>query len=245
MSNLKTRFEEILHMEWGTFYELENNKSSSIDDTILCSLIRVCADSDDISAIKLAFDRADGALQTLIDIKVPKFYVRYINATESEVAEKVVEQPTEQKNVDKSSYDPATAKLRETLTEMRSLPRDVIRAVLLYKKRIDKGTPVETEPTVKAVIVANLLKNVTKGRFKAIELVFDQIDGKLPKSIELLGGEDVYVDDYNTLTAPSHAIKDENGHYIAENKIMTNMWIRGFANSGRGLEALAKGLEDD
>jgi len=235
----------MLHMEWGAFYNLENNTSSSVDDTILCSLIRVFAYSDDISAIKLAFDRADGMLQTLIDIKVPKFYIRYINAKESEVAEKAIEQPKKEEKLDKTSYDPATAKLRETLAEMRSLPRDVIRAVLLYKKRIDKGISVDTEPTVKAVMVANLLKNVTKGKFKAIELVFDQIDGKLPKAIELLGGEDVYVDDYNTLTAPSHAIKDENGYYVAENKIMTNMWIRGFANSGRGLEVLAKGLEDD
>lgn len=245
MANLKTRFEEIIHLEWGEFYELENSKASNVDDVILCSLIRTCADTDDIAAIKLAFDRVDGLLDTLIEIKVPKFYTRYLKATEIEEGPKQIEAAEDAKKEDTSKYDPATAKLRETLKEMRSMPRDVIRVVLLYKKRIEKGVTVEQQPKVKAVIVANLLKHVTKGRFRAIELVFDQIDGKLPKAINLLGGADVYVDDYNELVAPAHALKDDKGVYYAENQIMTTAWIRGFANSQKGLEILAQGLEDE
>jgi len=245
MANLKTRFEEIIHLEWGEFIALETSKASNVDDVILCSLIRVCADTDDIAAIKLAFDRVDGLLDTLIEIKVPKFYTRYLKATDIEEAPKQIEAAEDAPKDDASKYDPATAKLRETLKEMRTLPRDVIRVILLYKKRIDKGVKVETEPKVKAVIVANLLKHVTKGRFRAIELVFDQIDGKLPKAINLLGGADVYVDDYNELVAPAHALKDENGVYYAENQIMTTAWLRGFANSAKGLEILAEGLDDE
>lgn len=245
MASLKARFEELIHMEWGDFVTLEHDKSASVDDVVLCSLIRTCAETDDIAAIKLAFDRIDGLLETLIEIKVPKFYTRYVNATSIEAGTTAIEAGEAAPKDVPSNYDPATAKLRETLKEMRSMPRDVIRVVNLYRKRIDKGTPVETQPKVKAVIVANLLRHVTKGRFRAIELVFDQIDGKLPKAINLLGGADVYVDEYTELVAPAHAEIDEHGVYYAENQLMTNIWLRGFANSSKGLEILAESLDDD
>lgn len=244
MATLRDRFEEIIHLQWGEFLKIEQSGSTIVDDSALCSLIRICADTDDISATKLAFDRIDGTLETPVDIKVPKFYIRYMNAKEIEAGGKALEGPESDTKEKTSTYDPATAKLRETLREMRKMPKDVVRAVLLYKKRIEKGTPVETEPTVKAVIVANLLKNVQKGRFKAIELVFDQIDGKLTKTIKLLGGNDVYVDDFNTLIAPAHATLDENGNYVAENKVMTTHWVRGFAQNYKGLEALVEETND-
>jgi len=253
MANMKVRFEELIHLEWDKFIELENDKSTTVEDVVLCTLIRTCADTDDISAMKLAFDRIDGLQATLIEIKVPKFYLRYPNATEQEPGAPALPEGEEAKSDEpKSKYDPATAKLRETLREMRGMPRDVIRVVLLYKKRIEKAMkenltipPEQKKPMVKSVMVANLLKNVQKGRFKAIELIFDQIDGKLPKAIQLLGGEDVIVDDHVTLVAPAHAILGEDGVYLAEDKKMTTIWLRGFANSQRGLEMLAEGLDDE
>lgn len=247
MASLKTRFEEIIHMEWGEFVALEQNKFASVDDVVLCSLVRVCADTDDIAAIKLAFDRVEGLLETLIEIKVPKFYTRYLKATEIEPAPKQIEAAKDEPQDDPSKYDPATAKLRETLKKMRDMPRDVIRVIRLAAKHIDEGKfpKDKPQPSVKAVIVANLLKHVTKGRFRAIELVFDQIDGKLPKAINLLGGADVYVDDYTELVAPAHAQLDEKGVYYAENQVMTTAWLRGFANSQKGLEILAEGLDDE
>lgn len=245
MANLKTRFEELIHLDWGEFVELEQDPTASVDDVVLCSLIRVCADTDDIAAISLAFDRVDGLLDTLIEIKVPKFYKRYVNAKRVEASPKELQAGKGVEKEEPANYDPATAKLRETLKEMRGMPRDVIRVVRLYKGRIEKGKAVGSQPKVKAVIVANLLKHVTKGRFRAIELVFNQIDGKLPKAINLLGGDDVYVDDYSLLVAPAGSLKDENGVYYAEDKMMTTAWIRGFSQSAKGLEILAEGLEND
>ena len=246
MASLKTRFEELIHMVWSDFVKLERDKSASVDDGVLCSLIRICADTDDIAAAKLAFDRVDGLQATPIEIKVPKFYIRYVKAKEIEPGAKQIEAPGEAEKDKKHNYDPATAKLRETLKEMRDMPQDVIRVVRLYKKHIDedKKRPTDHDPMVKSVIVANLLRNVKRGRFRAIELVFDQIDGKLTKTIQLLGGDDVYVDDYTTLVAPAYATKDESGCYIAENKPMTAAWLRGFAQSSKGLEILAEGLDD-
>lgn len=245
MATLKTRFEEIIHMQWGEFVELEVSGAATVDDVVLCSLVRACAEGDEVAAIKLAFDRIDGLLETPMEIKVPKFYMRYVKATSVEGGEKQLEAPESSKKEAKSNYDPATAKLRETLREMRKMPRDVIRAIRLYRMRIDKGKPVDHEPMVKSVIVANLLKNVQKGRFKAVELVFDQIDGKLTRTITLLGGDDVYLDDFNTTIAPAGSVKDDKGVYFSENKLMTTAWLRGFANSQKGLEILAEGLDDE
>ena len=244
MAKLKERFEELLHIEWGEFCKLESSESTTIDDTILCSLIRSCADTDNISNIKLAFDRADGILETFVDIKIPKFYIRYPNATEIEGGEQG-KLPAPEVEKDKSTFDPATAKLRETLHELRKMPKDVIRLVLLYKKRIEKGIPVDPEPKVKSVICANLLRHVRRGSVRAIELVFDQIDGKLPKAIRLIKDDDVYVDDVYTKIAPAHAIKDDKGVYIAENKNMTNAFVRGFARSRKGLESLIEEVDDE
>lgn len=245
MASLKTRFEELIHLNWDEFVLLELDKGASVDDGVLCSLIRICADTDDIAAIKLAFDRVDGLLTTPVEVKVPKFYTRYTKAMEKEPGVKAVAAPEDAGKAKASSYDPATAKLRETLREMRGMPQDVIRVVRLYKKRIEAGKPQEHNPKVKSVIVANLLRNVKRGRYKAIELVFDQIDGKLTRTITLLGGEDVYVDDPITTIAPAHATKDEAGVYVAENKLMTAAWLRGFASSQKGLELVAEGLEDN
>lgn len=246
MASLKSRFEELIHLEWGEFCELEKNKGSNVDDVVLCSLIRSCADTDDIASIKMAFDRLDGLQETPIEIKVPKFYIRYTKATEVEGGEtKQIEAAESTEKDEPSDYDPATAKLRETLKEMRRMPRDVIRAVKLYKRRIEKGTPVDHQPMVKSVIVANLLKHVSKGRFRAIELVFDQIDGKLTRTIALLGGKDVIVDDHTTLVAPEGSILGEDGKYLWEDPMMKASWLRGFAQSQKGLEILAEGLGDE
>jgi hypothetical protein len=252
MASLKLRFEEMLHMPWDEFYRLSKDKNATVDEGTLCSLIMICADTEDISAAKLAFDRADGIQDTKIEIKVPKFYVRYVNATSIEEGTKQIEAPKDDNGKPSGNYDPATAKLRETLAEMRGMPRQVINVVRRLKKNIEKAIDENVEipagtkiPMVKSVMVANLLRNVNKGKFKAIELVFDQIDGKLPKAIQLLGGEDVVVDDTTQLVAPAHAQLGEDGKYFAEDKKMTNIWLRGFAQSQKGLEMLAEGLDDD
>ena len=245
MANLKDRFEEIIHMTWGEFVDLERGDAGTVDDSTLCALVRACSDTTNTNAIKLAFDRTEGLLETPVEVKVPKFYVRYINAKEIEAGATSVE-PTESSEKDKASnYDPATAKLRETLREMRKMPKQVIGLVLSHKEVIEKGQTPPHDPMVKSVIVANLLFNAAKGHGKAIDLIFDQIDGKLTRTITLLGGQDVYIDDYTTTIAPSDAVKDEEGYYIAENKSMTTAWVRGFANNQKGLEMLAEGLDDD
>jgi hypothetical protein len=63
-----------------------------------------------------------------------------------------------------------------------------------------------------------------QGNTNAIEEIFLQIEGQLEKVIKVLGGHDVYVDDYATLDAPMNA-KLIDGVWVAENEAVTNMWI--------------------
>lgn len=244
MSSLKDRFEEIIHLPWDEFIKIEKDKQSSVDDVIICKLVRLCTDTDDIAAAKTAFDRIEGIQEVPISVKVPKFYIRYVNAKAVEDSPKQLEETKDESPKETTEADLATMKLRETLIEMRKMPKQVINLVLHNKKLVEEGKKPGHIPKVKSIIVANLLRNVKKGRLRAIELVFNQIDGKLTKTITLLGGEDVYVDDYNTLTAPAGATKDEQGYYIAEDKTMTTNWVRGFAQSQKGLEMLSENLED-
>jgi hypothetical protein len=243
MPTLKERFEEMLHLTWSEFLEIEKN-DATVDDMTLCSLIRVCSDSGNKNAIKIAFDRVDGILETPVEVRVPKFYTRYVNAKEIEGGTSSTEAPVAVEEAKTTNYDPATAKLRETLKEMRTMPQQIIGLVLGHKQAIEKGEPTDHDPMVKSIMVANLLYNASRGKISAIDMVFDQIDGKLTKTITLLGGEDVYVDDYTTTIAPAFATKDQDGYFIAENKLMTTAWIRGFAQNSKGLEMLAEGLDD-
>lgn len=243
MATLKERFEQMIHMTWREFIELEKGMNATIDDMTLCALVRICTDTDNVNATKLAFDRIEGMLETPIEVKLPKFYTRYVNANTIEAGG--TENKLEVRKEEKSKYDPATAKLRETLHEMRGMPQQVIGLVLGHKKEIEAGKPTQHDPMVKSIMVANLLYNASRGKTKAIDMIFDQIDGKLTRTITLLGGEDVYIDDYLTLEAPAGAVKDDKGYYVAENKAMTNTWLRGFAKSQKGLEIIAEGLESD
>lgn len=251
MITLEDQFEEFIHLPYDEYWVKKKSKSNTVDERTLMSLIDICTDTDDIAAAKMSFDRIEGLLETPIHIKIPKFYVRYLKAIDVEHSEqKALGAPETVAPVQDDNYDPATAKLRETLSRMRTMPEQIIPAILRVKKAIQAGKdvnlkPPQKMPQVKHVIVANLLRNVRKGRYRAIELVFDQIDGRLTRTITLLGGEDVYVDDYTLLTAPAGAIKDAEGYYIAENKVMTAAWLRGFAQSQKGLEMLAENLDND
>lgn len=247
MKTLSDQFKELIHLPWDDFVALEKDKNVSVDDYALISLVRLCADTDEINASKLSFDRIDGMLETPISLDLPKFYIRYPNATGSEESDvKEIEAPKEE--AVQSTYDPATAGLRETLKEMRSMPRQVIGLIMKVKNAIDKGQVVNTKngkiPQVKHVMVANLLRNVGKGKFRAVELVFDQIDGKLTRTIKLLGGSDVVVDDFNTITAPAGSVLlDSVWHY--EDKRMATPFIRGLARTQKGLEMILEEADDE
>lgn len=233
--NLGERFIELLHLNWAEYAKIEADEDGSSEDAMICGLIRACADGD-MRSIKTAFARSDGEIEIPVQIKTPKFYTRYLNAKEAEPGEKEIEMGKQE--LKEKEYDMATAKLRDTLQEMRKAPKKIVTMILGMRTRVDTDIkqgnalpPSESIPLVKSVIAANLLHLAGYGNSNAVTEVFNQIDGKLAKVITLLGGEDVYLDDHITQIAPAHSIKDEDGVYVAENKTMTNLWLRGFAKT--------------
>ena len=82
----------------------------------------------------------------------------------------------------------------------------------------------EKVPMVKSVICANLMILANeKHNFDAITEIFDQIDGKLVETIQLLG--DMYLTSY-ALEAPYNAVKNKDGIYQIEQPIITDLWAQ-------------------
>lgn len=239
---LTDRFNEVLHWTWDKFWELENDPNATSEDALVCSFIRACG-AGDLRSIKHAFARSDGEVEIPIKFNVPKFYVRYLAATtidkEDGAGEKAVAP------IAKEEYDVATSKLRATLDKMRTAPKALVPALLERRKFVDEAmknnlTLPKEIPLVKSIICANLLSLANRGSSNAVTEVFNQLDGRLAKTITLLGGEDVYVDDYVTKIAPAGAAKDSKGIYVAENKAIANLWVSKIAP-----EALSELAGDD
>jgi hypothetical protein len=108
------------------------------------------------------------------------------------------------------------------------LPKADVEEILLYRAAVDKKQPKfelqVQSATVRTVIAANLLVMAHSGNTNAIEETFLQIEGQLEKVIKVLGGHDVFIDDYHTLEAPMNAHLVD-GVWIAENEAITNLWV--------------------
>lgn len=122
--------------------------------------------------------------------------------------------PVEQEQP-KTESDLATMSLRETLTEMSDYPRtlpDAIIALALQTEQSLRGDAPRPEdgeiPKVKSVVSAHLLVMAQNRNMDAIGEVFDQIDGKLVETIQILG-EDIYITSFATIAPDGAYLNDE------------------------------------
>lgn len=248
---MEDQFRKIINLHYGD-YLIKRDTDTSSDWDLLASIVEVCNDGD-MNGIKLAFDRIDGLQATPLKFDVPKFYVRYQNATSKAELGPGIE--NEQQTIKSSKLMTAedaqkeieTMGLRKVLGVMRKMPKTLPYAIKLEAEALEKkhksGVNVSgMGQLVKTVMVAGLLRMAQNGNSRAIGMVFDQIDGKLMRIIVLLNGEDVYVDNVIDTVAPAHAIKDENGVWVADDRKMEMIWIAGFAKQNKGLEGL---LDDE
>jgi len=244
---MEQQFREILNMHYGD-YLIKRDTDSSSDWEVLSSIVEVC-NNGDMNGIKLAFDRIDGLQETPIKFNLPKFYIRYQNATsKAEIApETNSDGPTSTSSklitAEDAQKEIETMGLRKVLGVMRTMPKKLPYAIKLECESLEKKHKTGENVSgmgqlAKTVIVAGLLRMAQNGNPRAIGMVFDQIDGKLMRVITLLNGEDVYVDNVIDTVAPAHAIKDENGIWVANDKRMEMIWIAGFAKQNKGLELL-------
>lgn len=103
--------------------------------------------------------------------------------------------------------------LRETLTEMsdypRSLPDDIVGLALQTEQwRRNQATKPDEIPFVKSVIAAHLLVMAQNRNLDALYEIFDQIDGKLVETIQVVG-DDIYITNYSLLAPEGAYINDE------------------------------------
>lgn len=228
MPSLTRLLGEMLVVDYKDFKLLEESPGINADAKVVASLLDRCCHAKSTRAIHLAFERLEGEQPTPIRFDTPKFYTRYHNAEAPRQIEAFSKSSAPIIPDDAPVTSDVAASLRVTLDALRRLPKADVEAILLYRAAVDKKQPKKEltvqKASVRKIIAANLIVMGHSGNTNAIEEIFLQIEGQLEKVIKVLGGHDVYVDDYATLEAPMNA-KLIDGVWVAENEAVTNMWV--------------------
>ena len=230
---------EVIDWDWSVFCEAEADRSFSSAEASVFALVRTASEGK-LSAIKLAIARIDGNVKTPVKVEYPTAYITFPYAERlalppASSGEAVAALPDpEPVSLKEESYpepeEPqdvlVTLTLRETLKKMADAPRDIPNLIQEQKKRVESNMYMGDEkvPMVKSVICANLMILANeKHNFDAITEIFDQIDGKLVETIQVLG--DMYLTSY-ALEAPYNAVKNKDGIYQIEQPIITDLWAQ-------------------
>lgn len=110
--------------------------------------------------------------------------------------------------------DVAELSLRQVLSEMAELPRSVPKAIikraLEVEQKLRAKEPLPDDiPRVKSVVAAHLLQLGQRRNMDALYEIFDNIEGKLAETIQVLGS-DIYITSYAS-TAPPGAVPNADG----------------------------------
>lgn len=228
MPSLTKLLDTMLLVDYREFKLLNDSPSINADAKTIAALLDRCCHARSTRAIHLAFDRLEGEQPIPLRFDTPKFYTRYHNATRIAALSPSSAMPSRELDDDPEITSDIAGSLRVTLDGLRRLPKENTDAVILYRDAVDGKKPkynlAVQNASVRKVIAANLLYVSHQGNTNAIEEIFLQIEGQLEKVVKVLGGHDVYVDDYATLEAPPNAVL-KDGLWVAENEAVTNMWI--------------------
>lgn len=227
---------DVSNWGWDEFARGEKDKKFTTNEAIIFSLIRACA-MQQLAAIKIALNRLDGKLKTPVKIEMPKVFYLFPNATlpggpppapaltappdplveqqaEAVVEGSIIEPPATTEQTTEPQPDLPSLSLRQTLSKMadfpRELPEAIAQAALQTEQWMRNEAPRPEEiPLVKSVVAAHLLILAQTRNIDALTEVFDQIDGKLVETIQVLG-EDIYITSYSS-SAPEGAIPNKDG----------------------------------
>ncbi len=231
MPSLTKLLDTMLVLDYKEFKLLSDSDGINADAKTVAALLDRCCHARSTRAIHLAFERLEGEQPTPIRFETPKFYTRYHNAsapTQIAAFSSASGLHLLEADDDPEITSDIAGSLRVTLDALRRAPKANIDALIQYREAVDnkkqKTELAVQRASVRKIIAANLLTLSHQGNTNAIEEIFLQIEGQLEKVIKVLGGHDVYVDDYATLEAPMNA-KLVDGLWVAENEAVTNMWI--------------------
>ena len=225
---------EVSGWGWDEFIRAENNNSYTSNEAIIFALIRSCV-MEKMDAIKISLNRLDGKLVTPIKIVYPKVFYLFPNAKVDD-SHKVGE-PTgsststivEVAEVEEPEVDLPAMGLRQTLSKMADYPRELPQKILELALQAEisvkgQGKMPKEIPKVKSVVAAHLLDMAHHRNLSAIEEVFDQLDGKLAETLQIIGS-DIYITDYS-LEAPSGAYVNKSGILQLEAPQVQDMWTQ-------------------
>lgn len=247
--------QEVSNWDWEEFCRAEHDPKYSSNEAVIFALVRACA-MEKMEAIKLALNRIDGKLKTPIRIEMPKVFYLFPRAR-LDVSEKpnsdtpalapgpiefeatsyeIMEEEPEEKEPEFENDLPSLS-LRQTLARMADAPREVPAFVMEFATMTQQwlnGNAEEPEekPKVKSVVAAHLLKLAQERNVDALSEVFDQIDGKLVETIQLLG-DDIFITSYS-LSAPDGAYLNADGVLQLEATQAQNMWAEKLGKTNGG-----------
>ena len=237
---------EVANWQWDEFVLAEKDPTFTSNQGVIFALIRSCA-MQKMDAIRISLNRLDGKLKTPIKVEYPKIYYQFPNAKLPEKSDtftlpagpkapdlkgdthvltgELIPAPEPQKGPE----DLPSMSLRETLVEMAEYPRSLPEGIAKLAEQTDawlkRGEPRPDEiPKVKSVVAAHLLLLAQKRNIDALTEVFDQIDGKLAETIQLIG-DDLYITSYLE-TAPEGAYLNADGVVEIEAEVAQRMWAQ-------------------
>lgn len=240
---------EVSNWDWEEFCLAENDPIYTSNQALIFALVRSCA-MEKMEAIKLALNRIDGKLKTPIKIEYPKIFYTFPRAAISEANREEIVSKSQltllrapvspsQEIVSKSQVDPEpendlpSLSLRQTLAKMSDHPRQVPEAIIAFATQTQQWMNGQAEeppekPLVKSVVAAHLLRLAQERNVDALSEVFDQIDGKLVETIQLLD-EDIFITVYSTV-APDGAYLNKDGVLQIEAVQPQDLWAHKLAN---------------
>jgi hypothetical protein len=242
---------EVANWDWEQFCLAENDPQFTSNEAVIFAVIRACA-MEKLDAIRMALNRLDGKLKTPVRIEMPKVFFLYPYAkapedvTQLQPGDDVSEDITSQMELlasdpkaEDEEPDLATLSLRQTLTKMADYPREVPIAVIEFAtatqqwlQHPDKNPEPEEKPAVKSVVAAHLLHLAANRNLGALNEVFDQIDGKLVETIQILG-DDIFIVSYS-IVAPDGAYLNKNGVLQLEATQAQDTWAQKLGQKNGG-----------
>lgn len=211
MKKLQPYFKDFLPLNYRDFKQMIPTMTSN--QAVVASLLRICAEDDDIKAIKIAFERILGKPEKVTIIKRTVIRMTYPEA-ETKTMERpitvdkpVVIDPFEDKVVLDEKDAPGFL-LKKALDDLGDLNNEFAYEVIDHRN----------DYSLVEVIVSNLFAIATRGsNIGAIDLLFNYLDGSVADVIRLEGQETLVLENYADV-APYEAVQDEDGVWYVESE---------------------------
>lgn len=233
----------VAQWDWHQFLQAEADPTYTTRQSIVFAMIRAAA-MENLGAITTAISRLDGKVEVPVQVVTPKVYYVFPNATSVAEVEAPPQLPEHQPNTlairaQDEPLEMPSHSFRETMDKMATLERTLPTKIITCQEQWEafargRGRAPEETVKVSSVVAARLLHMAQQRDMRALDEVFNQLDGKLVETVRIVG-EDMYIAQFSSV-APPGAVKNGDGIYQVEAPQRTSqVW-------GERLDPAKKGL---